>query len=209
MNNELAVDLSAPLAAAVGLLICFAGYRLVKITLALMGFIAGATGGWALGLALAPNNSTIALACALIAGVIFAILCVWLFFFGVFVLGACAGAVVAAALFRATGYPVQALLILIVAVIFGLLALVLQKFMIILSTAFSGSYLITAAVAHFVTGIQQVHPLWFKQISTTASDKLGYVALALWLILGLIGARFQYVTGAKREKAAPSQQKAA
>lgn len=163
-----------------------------------------------MGLALAPNNTTIALVCALIAGVIFAILCVWLFFFGVFVLGACAGAIVAAALFRATGYAVQALLILIVAVIFGVLALLLQKFMIILSTAFSGSYLITAAVAHFVTGIQQVHPMWFRQIPTPASDKLGYVALALWLILGLIGARFQYVTGSKREKAAaPKQQKAA
>jgi hypothetical protein len=209
MNSQLAVDLSAPLAAVVGLLICLAGYRLVKLTLALMGFIAGAAGGWAVGSALAPNNSTVALVCALLGGVIFAILCVWLFFFGVFVLGACAGAVVAAALFRATGYPVQALLILVVAVIFGLLAVVLQKFMIIVSTAFSGSYLVTAAVAHFVTGIQHVHPLWFKQISTTVSDKLGYVALVLWLILGLIGARFQYVAGEKREKAAHSQEKAA
>jgi len=208
MDNELAVHLSAPLAAAVGLLVCFAGYRLVKLTLALIGFIAGAAGGWAAGLALAPNNATVALVCALVAGVIFAILCVWLFFFGVFILGASAGAVVAAAVFRATGYPVQALLILVVAVVFGILALLLQKLMIILSTAFSGSYLITAAVAHFVTGIQQVHPLWFKPISTTSADKLGYVALALWLVLGLIGARFQYV-GSRKEQAAPRQEKAA
>jgi hypothetical protein len=209
MDNELAVHLSAPLAAVVGSLICFAGYRLVKLTLALMGFIAGAAGGWAVGLALAPNNTTIALVCALIAGVIVAILCVWLFFFGVFVLGACAGAVVAAAVFHATGYPVQALLILIVAVIFGVLALVLQKFMIILSTAFSGSYLVTAAIAHFVTGVQQVHPLWFKPISGTSSNTLGYVALGVWLVLGLIGARFQYVVGRKREKEAPRQEKSA
>src|SRR6476660_8706123 len=100
MDNQLAVNLSAPLAAVVGLLICFAGYRLVKLTLALIGFIAGAAGGWSVGLALAPNNPTIALVCALIAGAILAILCVWLFFFGVFILGASAGAVVAAAVFR-------------------------------------------------------------------------------------------------------------
>jgi hypothetical protein len=209
MDNQLAVNLSAPLAAVVGLLICFAGYRLVKLTLALIGFIAGAAAGWSVGLALAPNNPTIALVCALVAGVIMAILCVWLFFFGVFILGASAGAVVAAAVFRATGFPVQALLILVVGVVFGILALLLQKLMIILSTAFSGSYLVTAAVAHFVTGIQQVHPLWFKPIATTSSDKLGYVALALWLVLGLIGARFQYVIGSRREKAAPRQEKPA
>ena len=208
MDNELAVHLSAPLAAVVGLLVCFAGYRLVKLTLALIGFITGASGGWAIGLSLAPNNTTIALVCALVAGVILAILCVWLFFFGVFIVGASAGAVVAAAVFHATGYPVQALLILVVAVVFGLLALVLQKFMIILSTAFSGSYLITAAVAHFVTGIQQVHPLWFKPISTTSADKFGYLALALWLVLGLIGARFQYISSS-RERAEPRQEKAA
>jgi uncharacterized protein DUF4203 len=208
MDNQLAVQLSAPLAAVVGLLICFAGYRLVKLTLALIGFIAGASGGWAVGLALFPNNTTIALICALLAGVILAILCVWLFFLGVFILGASAGAVVAAAVFRATGFPVQALLILVVALVFGVIALVLQKLMIILSTAFSGSYLATAALAHFLAGVQQVHPLWFKPYSGNASETWGYVILAIWLLLGLIGARFQYVVGS-REKAAARQEAAA
>ena len=207
MDNQLAVQLSAPLAAVVGLLVCFAGYRLVKLTLALIGFIAGASGGWALGLALAPNNPTLALICALVAGVIVAILCVWLFYFGVFILGASAGAVVAAAVFRATGFPVEALLILVVALVFGIIALVLQKLMIILSTAFSGSYLVTAAVAHFLAGVQQVHPLWFKPYSGNASETWGYVILGIWLLLGLIGARFQYV--GSREKVAPRQEKTA
>jgi hypothetical protein len=115
--------------------------------------------------------------------------------------------VVAAAVFRATGFPVQALLILVVALVFGVIALVLQKLMIILSTAFSGSYLATAALAHFLAGVQQVHPLWFKPYSGNASETWGYIILGIWLLLGLIGARFQYV--GSREKAAPRQEKPA
>jgi hypothetical protein len=36
------------------------GYRIVKITLGITGFIVGMAGGWAIGLSLAPDNSAIA-----------------------------------------------------------------------------------------------------------------------------------------------------
>ena len=83
-------QMSAPLAVAVGILICFWGYCLLKVSLGVVGFIAGAAGGWAVGLSLAPGNSGIALLCAVIGAVIGAVLCIWLFFLGIFLLGASA-----------------------------------------------------------------------------------------------------------------------
>jgi len=198
--NVVAIQLGGPVAVAVGLLSCFLGYRLVKLTLALIGFIAGVGGGWTAGLALAPNNDVIALACALVVGVLCAILCVWLFFLGIFILGASAGAVIAAAALNAAGHPAQPVPVLVLAAIFGVIALLLQKFMIIVSTAFSGSYLVTAALVHLLTGVQKAPPLWFAPTSGNSANALGYVALGAWLLLGLAGTSFQYRRSRSREK---------
>jgi len=193
MNNDVWIgQIAAPVAVIAGLLACFWGYRLLKVTLAIVGLLAGAAGGWEFGLSLAPGNTGIALACALICGLLGAILCVWLFFFGIFLLGASAGAIIAAGLFEGTGHQAPPLLLLVFAVIFGVLALVLQKFMIIVSTAFGGSYLITAGILHFVGAAPKAAPLWFDRVSSPSAGALGYVALALWFVLGLLGIRFQY-----------------
>jgi hypothetical protein len=194
-------QLAAPVAIIVGLLACFWGYRIVKIVLGIMGFMAGAAGGWTLALSLAPGHNSIALVCAAIGGVLGAILCIWLFYFGIFLLGASAGAVVAAAVFGGTGHQAQPLLILIVAVAFGLLALVLQKFMIVVCTAFSGSYLVTAGLLHFISAGPHAAPLWFDFSHSGSPGLLGYGALAFWLVVGLVGARFQYGGRRRRDEA--------
>ena len=191
--------IAAPLAIAVGLFACFWGYQLVKLILGIMGFAAGATAGWAAAMALAPSHSLVGLVCAGIGGVIGAILFIWLYFFGIFLLGASAGAVVAAAAFSGTGHQAQPILMLACAVVFGLLALLLQKFMIAISTAFGGSYLVTAGLLRFFRTGPPAAPLWFNDTHAAAPGLLGYVALAFWLILGLVGVRSQY--GAARRKA--------
>ncbi|HWX22968.1 MAG TPA: DUF4203 domain-containing protein [Candidatus Binatia bacterium] len=195
-------QITAPLAVALGILICFWGYRILKLTLGIMGFMAGAAAGWSLGLALAPGNNAIALICAVIAGAIGAALCVWLFFLGIFLLGASAGAVVAAALFTAAGNQPQPILLLAFAGVFGVIALVLQKLMITLSTASSGSYLITAGIFQFFTGAQPLSLLWFDRLHPGSAGVLSYAALALWLVLAVSGLRFQYRGRRKKEEAA-------
>jgi uncharacterized protein DUF4203 len=199
--DAMAGQITAPLAVAVGLLICFLGYRLLKLTLGVMGFIIGATGGWAAGLSLAQSNNGIALLCAVIGGVIGAVLCIWLFFLGIFLLGASAGTIVATALFHAAGNQPQPILVLVLAVVFGLIALVLQKLMIIVSTAFSGSYLVIAGLSHLLAGGQNVSPLWFDQLQHGSTGILGYVALVFWLVLALAGGSFQYKGRRRREEA--------
>lgn len=207
--NAWAGQIAAPLAVVGGILICFWGYRLLKLTLGVMGFIAGATGGWAVGLSLGTGNSGIALVCALLGGVIGAVLCIWLFLLGVFLLGASAGAIVATALFSAAGNQPQPILVLLLAIVFGVIALVMQKFMIIVSTAFIGSYLVTAGVLHLLAGGQNVSPLWFDHLQQGSAGILGYAALVVWLILGLGGASFQYRSRRRREEATRNETRSA
>jgi hypothetical protein len=198
--NELARLVTAPVMVAVGLLTCFCGYRILKLTLGIMGFIVAAAGGWTLGLSMAPNNSLTALICALFAGVIGAVLCIWLFFVGIFLLGASAGAIVAAAFFNAAGSQPQAILLLVFAVVFGLVALVMQKFMMITSTAFSGSYLVIAGTLHLLTHVPDGSLLWFDRLPTGSAGLLGYVVLAFWIGLGLAGLSFQYRNNQRKDE---------
>lgn len=193
---------AAPAAVAAGGLLCFFGYRILKLTLGITGFILGAGGGWTAGTSIAPGHDGIALLCAAVGGILGAILCVWLFFLGVFLVGLSAGAVVAAAVFDATGHQASPLVLAAVAIGFGLLALVLQKLMIIVSTAFSGSYLIAAGILQLAHLAPKGVPLWFERLPAGTSGVLGYVVLAVWVILGLVGIRFQYRGAPKKAEPA-------
>ncbi|HWV98480.1 MAG TPA: DUF4203 domain-containing protein [Candidatus Acidoferrum sp.] len=183
---------SALFAIVAGILTCFWGYRILKFSLAIIGFIVGAYGGWEIGLSLAHGSTGIALVCAGIGGLIGAVLCLWVYFLGVFLLGATAGGVIAAALFSGTGQQIQPIIFLVLPIGFGVIALLAQKFMIILSTAFSGSYLIMAGVWPFVAGGQNASQVWLHPAQKGPSGTLGYGALALWIVLALVGVSFQF-----------------
>src|SRR5262249_24587563 len=90
-------QITAPVAVVIGVLACFWGYRLVKLVLGVVGFAAAAVAVLAAGSSLAPGHSAVVLVCALIVGILGAILCIWLFYVGIFVLGATAGTIVSGA----------------------------------------------------------------------------------------------------------------
>jgi uncharacterized protein DUF4203 len=88
MNHYAEVgQLGALLVIVAGLLTCFWGYRILKVSLAIVGFIAGAFGGWELGLSLANSSTGVALGCALLGGMVGIVLCLWVYFLGIFFLG--------------------------------------------------------------------------------------------------------------------------
>jgi Domain of unknown function (DUF4203) len=194
MNNYV----TALVAAGAGILICLWGYRMLKLTLGIMGAIVGASGGWALGLSVAPGNSVIGLVCAVLGAVIGAGLCIWLFFLGIFLLGASAGTALATALFNGFGHQPQPLVVLIVAVVFGVIAILVQKFMIVISTAFSGSYLLVAGILQLMTG--SAVPLWVDPLQPGPTGVLGPGALVAWIVVGVIGAAVQFRDGRIREE---------
>ena len=128
------------------------------------------------------------------------------YFLGIFLLGATAGAVVAAAFFSGTGHPAQPIVFLALAVIFGVIALLAQKFMIVASTALSGSYLNMAGVWPFAAGSQIPSRIWLHPAHSGSSETLGYAALVLWLVLGLAGVSFQF-RRSRRKAEVETQQK--
>ncbi len=193
---------SALFAIVAGFLLCFFGYRILKVSLGLIGFIAGAYGGWEAGLAVFHSSGGATLICALIGGVIGLVLCLWLFLLGVFCVGAAAGTAIAAALFNGSGHHVQAIVLIALPIAFGIIALLAQKLMIVVSTAVSGAYLITAGIWPFVAGAQHASSIWLHPSQPAASGTLGYGSLAVWLVLALIGIIVQFRGRAKRVEAA-------
>lgn len=204
MNNQaMAGQVSAVVVLVAGILICFWGYRVLKLALGLLGFLVGACAGWQLGLYALDANTVMALVCALVGGLLGMALYLWLYFLGIFLLGATAGAVVAAAFYNATAHHAQPLVVLAVSVGFGLIALMAQKFMIVVSTAFSGAYLIAAGIWPFVAGSENHSRIWLDPTHVGQSGSLGYAALGIWLVLGIAGTSFQFRGGPKQVEPAP------
>ena len=114
---------------------------------------------------------------------------------GIFLLGASAGVVVAGAAFAGMGHEAQPIFLLVSAVAFGLLALALQKFMIIVSSAFSGSYLIAAGLLHLAYLGRDTAPLWFGEVQKGWAEIMVYVALFFCIYPGLNEAAWALAAG--------------
>ncbi len=195
----------ALLAVIAGALICFWGYRILKLSLAIIGLVAGAGIGWEVASSVAHASEGVALVCALAGGLIGMVLVLWLYYLGIFLLGAAAGTVLAGAVFNGTAHQVQPIILLAIPVLFGVIALLAQKFMIALSTAFSGSYLVVAGIWPFVAGSQRAPQIWLHPAQGGSSGTLGYAALVLWIVLALAGAGSQL--RARHRKIEPPAQK--
>jgi hypothetical protein len=121
-----------------GMVACFAGYRLFRLVLAIYGFILGAMLGSSL---MAPSNTIGMIAAALLGGIAGAMIMAFAYFVGIALVGAGMGAL-AAHLFwtswRAVDPPAPAVILLSVAGAVG--AMLLQRYVIIFSTAFSGAW---------------------------------------------------------------------
>jgi hypothetical protein len=121
-----------------GMVACFAGYRLFRLVLAIYGFILGAMLGSSL---MAPSNTIGMIAAALLGGIAGGLIMTFAYFVGIALVGAGMGAL-AAHLFwttwRAVDPPAPAVILLSVAGAVG--AMLLQRYVIIFSTAFSGAW---------------------------------------------------------------------
>ena len=174
---------------AFGVLQCFFGYRIFKVILGILGFFWGAALGAVGG---AMTGPLFVLLFAIVGGVLGAVLFVLLFFVGIFFLGAGLGLLVGMAISALVGVVPAVFIALPLAVIGGVLALVFQKLIIILATAFGGAWSTVSSVAAIALGAQAFD--WLKR-----PDALGSWSAAVpiaWLALGVVGVVVQYrVTG--------------
>ena len=184
------------LAIPIGLLQCFFGYRIFKFILALTGFLIGSAMAATIGYN-ASQQEVVALLAGLVGGFIGAALMVLLYFVGIFLLGAFVGAALGTMLFAmAETNPIPFVLFILAAIV-GVLALVFQKFMIIIATAFGGAWNVVIGIAYFTTGA--IDPTNIEA-SFSSGGTLTYIIVLCWLALGITGVIVQYKSAPPKEE---------
>ena len=147
-------------AIAWGLLDCFFGYRVFKVTLALLGGLLGAALGHAAALAMGcgPLGLTIGL---LTGGVLGALIAFLLYIAAVFIAGFGFGATLGLLLLANYHHMVALLTGCVLGIVGGFLAVKIQRVLIILSTALLGAFRAVLALAYFTNQIDWLY--YFRQ----------------------------------------------
>jgi hypothetical protein len=190
-----------------GALACFFGYRLFRVVLGIYGFILGAAIASSV---MAPGNTGSLLLAAVIGGVIGAVVLNLAYFLGVALIGAGAGALAIHFLWASIGRgDPHVALVIIFAVIGAIVATRLQRYVIILATAFGGAWtaivgVLAVAGDNAARGAAAANNVW---IAYPTSPERWWVVVG-WLIAGTIGAMVQLATGkAGKTKAARRKKK--
>ena len=199
------LPLSYQLPAAISLVLggavaCFAGYRLFRIVLAIYGFIAGAMLASSM---MGSSNTFGMLIAALIGGVAGAVVMFFAYFVGIALVGAAFGALIIHLGWGrfSPSDPPWALVLLFAALGTGA-ALLLQRYVIVVSTAFSGAWtIILGAMA--LAGTRAASRAASSEVwilyPFTPIPGAPWVPIA-WIGLGLVGMAVQLgvTSGRKR-----------
>lgn len=178
-----------------GVLACFAGHRFFRLVLGLYGFILGAMLASSV---VGVSNTTGMMISALVGGVIGSVVLVFAWFAGVSLVGAGIGVLVAHEVWRVvgTGDP-SSVLIVVAAVVGAVGALFVQRYVIIIGTAFAGAWTIILAISNafpkgLVRGASKTE-VWILYPTSSLASWAPFAALAL----GVVGA-FVQLSGKRR-----------
>jgi hypothetical protein len=174
--------LSALLAIGIGLASCFWGFRLFRVILVILGFLLGFWLGVSL---LGSGQDTAAIIGGIVIGIIGAVLFYVLYFIGVALSGIVLGAFLAATLLSALNIGADGLgiaLVIVGAILGMVVALAINKLMIILSTALSGAGGVVYGAAYFIPGL----------FLTARQSSVTLIGGIVWLVLGVAGILYQY-----------------
>jgi len=179
-----------------GLLDCFFGYKVFKLTLALLGAVAGGilaqAGAHAVGLG---NGAELA---ALIVGALAgAGLAFLLYIAGVFVAGFLFGATLALLLLSHFHPMVVLLSAVIVGIIGGIAAVKLQRVVIILATALTGAFRAVLALMYFTSQLDWAYYFSDPRHLPALMDANAWLLPAV-LVLAAVGAIAQFEIGGSK-----------
>lgn len=178
----------------IGVIQCFLGYRIFRVILCLVGFNLGGVLIATLGYANSHQEAATLLS-SLVGGCICAALMDALYSFGIFIIGAIFGGILGAVFFAAAGNTTEPSLLFILAFIAGLIALIFQKFMIIVSTGLGGAWSVVISIAYFFRLIDLTN---IEGIFHSTGIKI-YAILFCWLVLGIFGVIVQYKSTKAKE----------
>ena len=183
-----------------GLLDCFFGYRIFRVAVGLLGglvcglLVSSAASQWF-------GGSEVAYWIAFAGGAVLGLVLSFAFYLvGVFLAGFSLGYVVAVALVPLTGPAVTLLTGAVAGAVCGLLALLLQRFLISAATAFGGAFRVALAAAFFFEQLD-----W--QFYLRSPDQIPALLVGRWWVpvvmigLGLCGLMVQLSSAPKRETA--------
>ena len=183
-----------------GLVSCFAGYRIFRVVLGIYGFILGAL----LASSFMGSEQTMwMIGAAIVGGLAGAAILILAYFVGVALIGAGVGALTANAVWASFGTEPGMLAVILFAIVGALGAIALQRYVIILSTAFGGAW--TAMVGGLALAGDRAadqaaarNDVWLAYPLNPAPGQRW--VLLVWFVFGLIGALVQLGITSKGRK---------
>jgi hypothetical protein len=191
---------AAILLLAGGLLACFAGHRLFKVVLGVYGFILGALVASS---AMGADRGAWMVVAALSGGALGALMLILAYFIGVALVGAAAGALLLHVIFASLGREPHVLLAIAAAIAGAAAAMVLQRYVIILTTSFGGAWTVLVgglALAGDGTAVRAAEKgnVWIAYPLNPAPGERWVIAA--WIVLGIVGVVTQLRVTAKGKK---------
>ncbi len=183
-------------AAAIGLIECFFGYRILSFLLGVIGFVVGAVIGGSLGFEFSSGSEIISIIAGIVGGCVGAFVMYLLYLLGVFVIGAALGFMVVSFIFGFMNENPVFWIVIASSALGGILAVIFQRPMIIIATSFGGSYAAVTGISYLLT--KNFNPLEPVFLNTLSEDKLYRMAI-IWFALGVFGFVVQYMMLSERK----------
>ena len=184
-----------------GLLSCFAGYRYFRVVLGFFGFIIGALVGSSV---MSTEQPMLMLGAALIGGLVGALIMIAAYFVGVALIGAGFGAGAANVIGAGLGREPHLLVVIGLSILGAVLALWLQRYVIIVATAFGGAWTtIVGALAmtgdRVAVSAAERSDVWMVYPLDPAPGQQWVIVV--WLALGMAGmiAQLTFTADKKRK----------
>jgi len=198
----------AALLLAAGVLSCFFGYRLFRTVLAVFGFIFG---GMIASSVFGISNTTMMLVAWVVGGLIGAFILIVAYFVGVALTGAALGAAIAHFAFSTGDRDPRVIVVVLFAVAGAIAATYLQRYFIIVGTAFGGAWTMIVGAMALVGDRNALNAatsgdVWVAYPLNPAPGQRWVVYM--WLFLSLLGAAVQLgITGGEKGRVVKRKKK--
>jgi len=199
---------AAAILLAGGIVSCFFGYRLFRTVLAIFGFIFG---GMIASSVFGVSDTTLMLVAWIAGGLVGAFILIVAYFVGVALTGAALGAAIAHFAFSTGGRDPRVVVVVLFAVAGAIAATYLQRYFIIVGTAFGGAWTMIVGAMALVgnrTALRAATSgaVWVAYPLNPAPGQRW--VLLVWILLSLIGAGVQLgITGGEKGRVVKRRKK--
>ena len=199
---------AAAMLLAGGVISCFFGYRLFRTVLAIFGFVLG---GMLASSVFGVSNTTMMLVAWVLGGLAGAFILIFAYFLGVALAGAAIGAALANVMFSIGNRDPRALIVILFSITGAIAAMYLQRYFIIVFTAFGGAWTMIVGAMALVgdrTALKAAASgdVWVAYPLNPAPGQR-WVPI-VWIVLSLIGAAVQVgITGGEKGRVVKRKKK--